>query len=175
MSGGGGALLYARRRGAVRAAPARGGTRGVQGRRGLDICMRALYQGWRRVPRPSDLVAERGTKQGGGRVSTGRTVPLLILLSVLARLVSVCRLVASAADAGELPRSPTAALLTLASAHCGATLVAGDESRPTTASAPTTAAVMLPMRNSFCAREKRSPSNGSSEARTRAPSSGKSS
>lgn len=141
----------------------------------MDICMRALYQGWRRVPRPSDLVAERGTKQGGGRVSTGRTVPLLILLSVLARLVSVCRLVASAADAGELPRSPTAALLTLASAHCGATLVAGDESRPTTASAPTTAAVMLPMRNSFCAREKRSPSNGSSEARTRAPSSGKSS
>jgi hypothetical protein len=93
-----------------------------------------------------------------------RPVPLLILLSVLARLVVVCRLTAGAVGAS-----------TLASTHSGATLLAGDESRPTMASAPTHAAVTLPMRNSFCAREKRSPSNGSSEARTRVPSSGKSS
>lgn len=71
--------------------------------------------------------------------------------SVLARLVVVNRLVAGAADATEAPRLLT--LLALASTHSGATLVAADESTPTMASAPTHAAVMLPMRNSFCARE----------------------
>ena len=94
----------------------------------------------------------------------------LARLVVVARLVVLGRLVAGAADAVEARlltliwlglglglgfgfRFGLGLTLTVASTHSGAALVAGDDSRPTMASAPTHAAVMLPTRNSFCARE----------------------